>query len=176
MKVLRINIDGSMNDINISHKKVINQLNAVKKSGGDGEPTELYHWDVSGKRILLYGWYDGDAGFENKHELIPNGISKFLEEDSSEKILFGDIFLISRSLTKDEYIDFSTSDYAEVYNLLFDGFDECEEDDEDEEEGGEGEGEEEEDEDFIVNDESDESSDDTYEIDTDELDEDLSEY
>ena len=33
--------------------------------------------------------------FENKHDLIPNGNSSFLcDEDSSEKLLYGDIFIL----------------------------------------------------------------------------------
>ena len=110
--------------------------------------------------------------------MIPNGNSSFLEEDSSEKLLFGDIFLICYE--KNKIIDYCVSDYAEYYSIVFEGFDDCSDSNseydndsanEDNEYGNncdlKG---------FIVNDKSDDS-DESYEyIDDEELDEDLNEY
>ena len=64
----------------------------------------MYVWNHDKKKIICYGWYDGEAGFENKHELIPNGNSPFLEDESSEILLFGDIFVVC--MEKEKYIDF----------------------------------------------------------------------
>ncbi len=63
----------------------------------------MYEWNNDDKKIIWYGWYDGDAGFENKHELIPNGISSFLEDESSEILLFGDIFCYHWNFLKEPY-------------------------------------------------------------------------
>ena len=172
MKVVRINIDGSMNDIDTDFKKNWKKtLEKTATSKGSTEFKELYQWKRNTKTYFCYGWYDGEAGFENKHDLIPSGVSSFLEENSDEKLLFGDIFMIS--MEKKKYIDFCVSDYAELYELMFEGFDDCESDeelsdDEDDEPNTE-------DEDFIVNDDDMEcGTDETYS--DEELDEDLNEY
>jgi hypothetical protein len=46
-----------------------------------------------------------------------------LEEDSSEKLLFGDIFIAR--FKDDKLISTSISDYGEFYNLIFNDFDDC---------------------------------------------------
>ena len=130
MKLVRINKDGSMNDLEIKLKKnsILSQLSKKSLSKGNGDICELYKWCYDGNNIVCYGWYDGDAGFENKHELIPNGSSSFLDENSSEKLLFGDLFLVCYN-NKDKILDYCVTDYAEYYNIVFEGFDSCSEND-----------------------------------------------
>lgn len=176
MKCVRINCDGTMNDINISLKKrnlsTIIENETVSKGSTDFK--ELYKWIYDEKEIYCYGWYDGEAGFENKHDLIPNGNSTFLEEDSSEKLLFGDIILFS--MKKNKFVNFCVTDYSEVYDSLFefeDILNTSEEEDEDEDDIVDSE-----DEDFIVNNELSEESDESYEdyCSDEELDNDDNEY
>ena len=171
MKIVRVKIDGTMNDldINLKKKNILKLLvnNAISK--GTSQFKELYHWINENKKYICYGWFDGDAGFENKHELIPNGISSFLEEESSEMLLFGDIFIVC--LESSKYINFDVSEYGEVFSMFCGGFDDCETSD------NESEGSEEpntDDEDFIVHDDEEEITDETYS--EEELDEDLNEY
>lgn len=132
MKCVQIHKDGTMDDLDISLKKLktlINLKNCCKiivksaKSQGNNSLQELYKWSYEGKSIHCYGWWDGEAGFENKHELPPGGKSNFLEEDSSVKLLFGDIFLVQCKMGK--ILDFKVSDYGEFYNCIFGGFDDC---------------------------------------------------
>ena len=161
MNCVRINSDGSMNDIEIELKKK-NLLKIIENeciSKGTTDFKELYRWNYESKEIYCYGWYDGEAGFENKHDLIPNGISKFIDEDSSEKLLFGDIILICMKNKK--FINFCVTDYSEIYDILFDfeDLDELEEEDDEEDD----EEEDEEDDDFIVKDDEDEESDCSFE-------------
>ena len=101
MKLIRINTDGSMNDISINTKlskqNIIKYLNKNCISKGYDNLKELYKWKIESiGDILCYGWYDGPAGFENKHDLPPSGISDFLDDDDSsyKKLLFGDIFIV----------------------------------------------------------------------------------
>lgn len=176
MKIVRINIDGTMNDLDIILKKksILKVLEEKSLSKGNTNFAELYKWNHEGKEVVCYGWYDGEAGFENKHDLIPGGNSSFLcDEDSSEKLLFGDIFLICYDKKK-SLINFDVSCYAELYDIMFEGFDDCNTDDDDEDE------EEEEpntdDEDFIVDDEEDVDSNESYEYSDEELEEDTNEY
>ena len=177
MKCVRINANGTMNDLDINLKKktLLKLLEKESISKGSTDFKELYKWKHNQTEIYCYGWYDGEAGFENKHDLIPNGVSSFLEEESSEKLLFGDIFLVA--IKNKKFINFCVTDYSEFYEILFD-FEDCESDDTTNEE----EEEEEdilskEDEDFIVDDDDDDLSDESYEYcEDDELDIDENNY
>jgi len=127
--IVRINVDGTMNDVKISIttiKTIIKQLNNITLSKGSTDLKQLYRWNYLDKLIYCYGWYDGEHGFENKHDLLPNGNSSFLcDEDSSEKLLFGDIFILWIDTNSKKIIDFHVSNYGEVYSELFEGFDDC---------------------------------------------------
>ena len=129
MNLIRINSDGTMNDITIdkiTKKNLIKSLTKNSISKGEGDLKELYKWKVeNGSDLICYGWYDGPAGFENKHDLPPSGISDFIDDDDSsdKKLLFGDIFIL---LSKNgEFKDIDVSKYANYYELLFEGFDDC---------------------------------------------------
>lgn len=134
MKIVQILKDGSMNELNekkLTFKNCSKACVDKSKSQGNNELKELYQWNYEDSVIHCFGWYDGEAGFENKHEMIPGGKSSFLEEDSSVQLLFGDIFLL-KSMNK-KIKSFDVSDYSEFYNLMFGGFDECDDETESEE-------------------------------------------
>lgn len=174
MLLIRINIDGTMNDIDIKSITLKNiEKNTVSKGTTDFK--KLYTWIYNKIEIHCYGWYDGEAGFENKHDLIPGGNSSFLcDEDSSEKLLFGDIFLTSVDIKTKKHRSFCVADYGIIYEHLFDGFDNC-----DSSSSEESQSEEENDEDkkFINDDEEEENINYNTSNDSDEeLDEDLGEY
>lgn len=115
-----------MDELSLKMKKnILSYLTNVSKSQGNDDIKKLYSWKYENKIIICYGWYDGEAGFENKHELPPYGESVFLEEDSSSQLLFGDIFIICYD--NDKIINFQVSDYGVFYNFIFGGFDDCEE-------------------------------------------------
>ena len=178
--VVRINIDGSMNDLEllIENRNVVNILNKNSNKKGKNNIRHLYSWTKDNKIIKCYGWYDGNHDCVNKHELIPYGSSKFLEDDSSTILLYGDIYLLCYDNNK--ILDFSVSDYANFYNEINDGFDDCDTDDDDETDSEEEyyDGEEEEDTDYNPDDDEEEEHD--FEIintsDSEELEEDKSEY
>ena len=176
MKLIRINYDGSMNDISINTKitpkNVVKMLNKNSVSLGEGDMKELYKWrvDNGNSDISCYGWCDGNAGFENKHDLPPSGMSNFIDdEDSSDtKILFGDIFITLSS--KGVFKDIDVSNYANYYEGLFEGFDVCNTSDDELSEDEECD----EDDNGFIDDEPVEDSDDSYtnieELDIDEND------
>ena len=137
MKCVQIYKSGIMDELNLSKSKI--SLNSLpkflmkrSKSQGNGDIKELYKWSHNKNIIKCFSWYDGEAGFENKHDLPPGGNSSFLDDDSSVQLLYGDIFLIL--FEKDKFIDFQVSDYSVFYNLIFEGFDNCETETESEEE------------------------------------------
>ena len=124
-KIVRINIDDKMNDLNlnIENKNIVNLLNKHSNKKGTSNIRQLYSWTRGSNIIKCYGWYDGEHDNINKHELIPNGSSKFLDDDSSTILLYGDIFLVCYENNK--ICDFTVADYGELYNEVNEGFDDC---------------------------------------------------
>ena len=170
MKFIQIRKDDTMNDIEceITEKNIIEVLTTKSISQGNGKINLLYRWNYEDSEILLYGWSDGEAGFENKHDLPPNGNSNILDLESSEQLLFGDIFLIKK--TKEEIVDLEISEYGDFYNLSFGGFDDCESTDEEYIENNDNE----EDEDYEPSKYSEEEEDEIdYSVDEDDLELDL---
>jgi hypothetical protein len=170
MKIVQIYRDGKMDDIDcptLNLKNICSNLTQLSKSRGNDSIKLLYQWKYDGNELLCYGWYEGEAGFENKHDLPPAGNSKFLETDSSEQLLFGDIFIAKKNK---KFIPFDVSGYGEFYNFAFEGFDECGTDEESLDT-------EIEDDDCVPVDEEDEEEDANIEYNGDsELDEDTNEY
>lgn len=134
MKCIQIYKDGKLTELtlkkNIKLKSISQFLTNSAKSQGNNQLKELYKWFFNKRFIYCYGWYDGEAGFENKYELPPGGMSGFLEEDSSIKLLFGDIFLVLFD-EKNNICDYSISEYDNFYNHIFGGFDDCDTEDDD---------------------------------------------
>ena len=118
MKVVQIKRDGSMDDVEckFNQKNICKTLTDISKSCGNDSIKLLYTWKYEHYGILCYGWYDGEAGFENKHDLPPAGNSNFLETDSSEQLLFGDLFIVKKD---NKYLSLEVSDYGEFYNFMF---------------------------------------------------------
>ena len=120
MKIVQIFKDGSMEDLecgSLTSKNCIKKITQKSKSQGNNNLKELYYWNYEGYTIHCYGWYDGEAGFENKHDMVNGGQSTFLEEDSSVQLLFGDIFLLKKVNSK--FKDFLIEDYGAFYNYMF---------------------------------------------------------
>lgn len=127
MKVIRISKDTNMTEINLNKCKDANFLSNLKKnsiSEGNNDIKLLFTWKYNDNLIMCYGWYDGESGFENKHELPPYGESAIIEKDSSEELLFGDIFVIKRD-KKNKLSDITISEYCDFYNFAMGGFEDC---------------------------------------------------
>ena len=82
----------------------------------------LYKWEYNDYFINCYGWYEGEKCFENKHILPPCGNSDFLDLESSENKLYGDIFIIKKQKTK--FLSLDISEYGEFYNYNFELYNE----------------------------------------------------
>ena len=122
--MIRINIDSTMDEIPLKSNNIKTIINKNIKSKGNDKLNELYKWDMDDFTLIAYGWCDGNAGYENKHELIPNGLSSILTEDSSEALLFGDIFIFKKYSGK--LLPLTIAEYGEIYLNLCEGFDNCE--------------------------------------------------
>lgn len=123
MTCVQIFKDGSMDEKNLKIKTYENNLEIIKilqkfaKSQGSNNLQLLYSWKMGDNYIKCFSWYDGEFGFENKHKLPIGGISGFLDEDSSIKKLYGDIFILKTNEEDNSLLDFDISDYGEFYNL-----------------------------------------------------------
>lgn len=171
MKVVQIFKNGDMCDLEckFTKKNILKTLTLNSKSNGNDSLKLLYTWNMGNIELLCYGWYDGEAGFENKHDLPPSGLSSFIEIDSSEQLLFGDIFIVK--MCKGKYSQLTITDYSDYYNQLFGGFDDCNSSDD------ESLSEEEEDEDYKTEEEySSEEENEELSDNENELEEDLTEY
>jgi hypothetical protein len=76
--------------------------------------------------ISLWGWKEGKAGSENKHELPP---------PHDEVLLFGDAVITASKDSK--LTDFTKEQYDEFYNDTFKGFEDLDGEDEEEDEDAE---------------------------------------
>jgi hypothetical protein len=96
---------------------------AVAKAFRKTKPATLvgsYSWN--GKKLQVWGWQEGKAGTENKHELPP---------PLDEGLLFGDALVAIES-----GMDFTVDDWNVFYDSAFGGFEDIDgsdDDDEDEE-------------------------------------------
>tara|TARA_B100001093_G_C26855881_1_gene1027384 strand:+ start:6040 stop:6549 length:510 start_codon:yes stop_codon:yes gene_type:complete len=129
MKLIQICKDATITTIEckLNTQNVCKKLTDISKSQGNNAIKLLYTWSHDNYQIMCYGWYDGEAGFENKHDLPVSGNSQFLETDSSEQLLFGDLFILKQIEKK--FYDFDISEYGEFYNYSYGGFIDCESDD-----------------------------------------------
>jgi hypothetical protein len=119
MKLIQIFKDGRMDEINYKGKTVEKFFHKISKSQGSGDIKKLYTWEYDNSKIICYGWYDGEYGFENVHDLPQSGKSEFIEEDSSIKKLFGDIFILKYNVN---YLDINISEYSVFYSDQYDDF------------------------------------------------------
>jgi hypothetical protein len=124
MKFIHILKDGKMDEIKYNKNKydekiLIKYLTKISKSQGSDNIKRLYTWDYQGYKIICYGWYDGHNGFENIHELPQSGNSDFIEEDSSLKTLYGDLFICKYT---DKYTDLTIGEYSMFYGNMVDDY------------------------------------------------------
>jgi hypothetical protein len=136
MKFIQIFKDGKMDEIThasskLKGKKIINYFHKISTSQGSGDIKKLYTWDYEKTKITCYGWYDGDCGY-NSHELPISGHSDFIDEDSSIKKIYGDIFILKHD--DNGYLDINISEYSVFYSNQFEYYGDYNLDDESEDE------------------------------------------
>lgn len=136
MKLVQIFNDGKMEDIEIraTNKTFEKKLIKKAKSRGRGDLKDIYIWKYDNKIIYCYGWIDGEEGNINNHNLIEDGYSKFLEQNSSDIKLYGDIFICCKEGSK--FRDLDILEYGEFYtnNNIYEEYETDSSEEEDEEE------------------------------------------
>jgi len=149
---------------NLKDIKKLLETNSITQ--GDSCIHLLYNWNHEDYRILCYGYVDGEAGSENKHDLPPAGIKKINTLDESDtQLLFGDIFILKKT---SRLCDFDISDYGTFYSVSFGGFDDCDDSDDSDDSAGSLDN-------FIIDDNKEDSESD-YTLSDEDLDIDETEY
>ena len=87
-------------------------------------PSKIGSWTYQKGALELWGYKDGRAGTENKHELPP-------PVDST--LIFGDAIMIALNETE-EATNFTTAQYTKFYTQIFQGFESLDDEDDDEDE------------------------------------------
>ena len=87
-------------------------------------PSKIGSWTYQKGALELWGYKEGRAGTENKHELPP-------PVDST--LIFGDAIMIALNETE-EATNFTTAQYTKFYTQIFQGFESLDDEDDDEDE------------------------------------------
>lgn len=85
-------------------------------------PTKVGSWDYQKMKLELWGYKEGRAGTENKHELPP---------PIDSVLIFGDAVLIATNEIGEPQ-NFTTEKYTKFYTAIFQGFESLDEDEDDE--------------------------------------------
>lgn len=86
-------------------------------------PSKIGSWTYQKGALELWGYKDGRAGTENKHELPP-------PVDST--LIFGDAIMIALN-EAEEPTNFTTAQYTKFYTQIFQGFESLDDDEDDDE-------------------------------------------
>ena len=86
-------------------------------------PAKIGSWSYQKGTLELWGYKEGRAGTENKHELPP-------PVDST--LIFGDAIMISLN-EAEEPTNFTTAQYTKFYTQIFQGFESLDDEDDDDE-------------------------------------------
>jgi hypothetical protein len=86
-------------------------------------PSKIGSWTYQKGALELWGYKEGRAGTENKHELPP-------PVDST--LIFGDAIMIALN-EAEEATNFTTAQYTKFYTQIFQGFESLDDEDDDEE-------------------------------------------
>jgi DNA-directed RNA polymerase subunit M/transcription elongation factor TFIIS len=86
------------------------------------EPKQIGTYDYGQYKLTIFGYKEGRAGTENKHELPP---------PLENQICFGDMILIAskKSTSWTKPVTFTTEQYEKFYNKAFGGFDDIDSED-----------------------------------------------
>jgi len=115
MKIIKINTDNTMNEIDINIKKN-NIKNSLKQLDNDKEEIELiYYWTYENNIIECYGYLSSEKNIVNVHKLPNSGISNIIN-DIGDINLYNNIYIVAKH--KNKYIDYYIHNYGNLYYLL----------------------------------------------------------
>ena len=121
IKVVILDMLGRKKENRIENKRIrINQIKKILKNKGAGNVQQLGSWDHNNNKVKLYGWEDGNAGKENKHEIPP---------PYDTNLYFGDLLVVKSH--GNNLINFTKEDYNIFFAEMYGGFEDLGEADSD---------------------------------------------
>jgi len=124
IKYVLLNKNGNITDKRFSKNldtDLANYLNKATRMKLPYLPMKLYSFDVDSSVLDVWGFIDGKSGQENKHDLPPGGkyyVNNFNKSDTD--LLFGDIFVVKYTNEKPDNLN--SESYTKYYTELFGGF------------------------------------------------------
>ena len=105
-------MSGSKKEIRIDDKKKFRkQMKNILKNKGTGIAQKLGSWTYNNNEVKIYGWEDGNAGQENKHEIPP---------PHDTNLYFGDLLAVNSN--GKNLINFTKEDYNNFFEEIYEGF------------------------------------------------------
>ena len=111
-KAVILNMQGRKKESNLSDKTMIRkQLETILPNKGTGRAQELGSWTYNNTEVKIYGWENGQAGKENKHEIPP---------PYDTNLYFGDLLIVRTKRNK--LLNFTKKRYDEFFEEMYGGF------------------------------------------------------
>ena len=111
-KAVILDMVGKKKEVRIDNKTILKkQIKNILKNKGFGIAQELGSWAYNNNEVKIYGWEDGKAGKENKHEMPP---------PYDTNLYFGDLLVVN--LKKNDLINFTKKDYNIFFEEMYGGF------------------------------------------------------
>ena len=107
MKVILINIDGSMEEVDIED---------INKLSTNNDIQILYQWNYNNSVIKCYGNYIQDNSIISNHKLPAGGMSDIIDGDSYTYDIYGNIYIVC--FQNDKIVDYDISDYGNFHYIM----------------------------------------------------------
>ena len=112
IKAVILDMSGRKKKVMIDDKTSLKkQIKKFLKKKGTGNAQKLGSWTYNNNKVKLYGWEDGNAGKENKHEIPP---------PYDTNLYFGDLLIVNSH--GNNLINFTQDDYNNFFEEMYGGF------------------------------------------------------
>ena len=112
MKIIRINTDDTMDEININ-----DSITEYFVNNNIQDIDVLYIWKYQNNIIKAYGSYTDSYSDINKHILPPNGMSHVLDDNSNEISIYSNIYIVAYN-KNNKQINYQISEYGDFYYVM----------------------------------------------------------
>ena len=109
-------MSGKKEEVRINTKTILKkQIKNILKNKGIGNAQELGSWPYNNNEVKIYGWENGNAGQENKHEIPP---------PHDTNLYFGDLLVVHSN--KNNIINLTKKEYNKFFEEMYGGFEDIE--------------------------------------------------
>ena len=116
IKTIILDMSGKKEEVRINTKTILKkQIKNILKNKGIGNAQELGSWPYNNNEVKIYGWENGNAGQENKHEIPP---------PHDTNLYFGDLLVVHSN--KNNIINLTKKEYNKFFEEMYGGFEDIE--------------------------------------------------